>query len=109
MPVPSSTGWSFGWRGWLQSADKVHGRRCHLRPLPSGRLSLIEPLDVEQRQIKAARPLDGKVSQRLADHAGELEAMPGARRGNHDLWSAWKGIYDKVLVRSVREQASCKP
>src|SRR3954452_18837474 len=49
-----------------------------------------------------------EIGQNLADNRGELEAVSGARRGDHDLGNVRQHIEDEMLVRGIGEHASAQ-
>ena len=49
-----------------------------------------------------------EIGQNLADNRGELEAVPGARRGDHDLGNVRQHVEDEMLVRGIGEHAGAK-
>src|SRR5262249_44397008 len=62
-----------------------------------------EPID-----RPGGRPVDGEVGEDLADHRGELEAMPGAGGGERDARRSGMAVDDELLVRGVRVQADVR-
>src|SRR3954453_19441371 len=52
----------------------------------------------EPADIMTCRAGGGEVSQHLADHRRELEAMPRTRRGGNDVGSAGQMVDQKVTV-----------
>ena len=51
------------------------------------------------------KSLLGQIGHYLAYDAGELEAVPGAGRGDGDLRVVGVQVYDEVMVRGVGEHA----
>ena len=49
-----------------------------------------------------------EIGQDLADNRGELEAVPGARRGDHDLGKVRQHVEDEMLVRGIGEHAGAQ-
>src|SRR6266571_7380177 len=90
-------------RGCGRPPPRPHGGRP---PRPRGAARGREqPVEAEQLDVVAGRPALGQVGHDLADHAGELEPVPGAGRGERHLGMVGVQVDDEVLVRGVGEQA----
>src|SRR3954469_20342465 len=63
------------------------------------------PVEPEPADVVVGAALGGEVGQDPADHHAELEAVPRAGRGDHDLRVLGVAVDDEVLVRGHRVAA----